>query len=204
MKNPANTRSTHHPVILLAFSILLALACNSFTVFSTATPGLLHFENEFVSFDYLPGMDLHPSPVGSFQSIPDYQLGGEFVVGLGDLQFSNSDRYFRSIRISRQPMPSGSNLETIMQEAYLQADPYDLWGPGVMVSAVPVTVAGLPALQTTYRRYIGEPAYELRDVWIPKEDALFIVAIWTQYTNPEALAAFQAHANLLLNSLQIK
>ena len=59
-----------------------------------------------------------------------------------------------------------------MQEAYLRADPYDLWGPGVMDTAVPVTVAGLPAFKTTYRVYIGEPAYDLRDVWIPKDDEL--------------------------------
>ena len=91
-----------------------------------------------------------------------------------------------------------------MQEAYLRADPYDLWGPGVMDTVVPVTVAGLPAFQTTYRVYIGEPAYDLRDVWIPKDDELFIVSIWTQYTNPEAIAAFQADADLLLNSLRIK
>jgi hypothetical protein len=39
-------------------------------------------------------------------------------VGLGDPQFTNFDRYYRSIRIFRQPMPPGSNLETVMLEAY--------------------------------------------------------------------------------------
>ncbi len=172
-------------------------------IFPTSTPALLHYENEVVAFDYMEGMDLHADGGAALQCIPDFQLGGELVVGLGGLKLG-SDRYFRSIRIFRQPMLSDSNLETIMQEAYLRADPYKVWSPGVMDTALPVTVAGLPAIQTTYRIYIGEPAYELRDVWVQKEDKLFIVAIWTQYTNPEAIAAFQANADLLLNSLQLK
>ncbi len=76
-------------------------------------------------------------------------------IGFGGLK-QGTGSYFRSIRIFRQPMLSDSNLETIMLEAYLRADPYDLWGPGVTDTAVPVTVAGLPAFQTTYRVYIGE------------------------------------------------
>ena len=198
-----NTRSNHYLAIFLAFAILLAIACNTGTFFPTSTPALLHFDNEVVAFDYMEGMDLFEGGDAALQSIPDFQLGGELVVGLGSLTLGY-DRYFRSIRIFRQPMLSDSNLETIMQEAYLRADPYDLWGPGVMDTASPVTVAGLPAIQTTYRVYIGEPAYELRDVWIPKGDELFIVAIWTQYTNSEAFSAFQADADLLLNSLQLK
>ena len=198
-----NIRSNHYLAFLAAFAILLAIACNAGTDYPTSTPALLHFENEVVAFDYMEGMDLHADGGAALKCIPDFQLGGELVVGLGGLKLG-SDRYFRSIRIFRQPMLSDSNLETIMQEAYLRADPYKVWSPGVMDTALPVTVAGLPAIQTTYRIYIGEPAYELRDVWVQKEDKLFIVAIWTQYTNPEAIAAFQANADLLLNSLQLK
>jgi hypothetical protein len=198
-----NIRSHHYLVILLAFAILLPIACNSGKFIPTSTPSRLHFENEVVAFDTMAGMDLFEGGDATLQCIPDFQLGGELVVGLGGLTLG-FDRYFRSIRIFLQPMPSASNVEAIMQEAYLRADPYGLWGAGVMDTMRPVTVAGLPAFQTTYRIYIGEPAYELRDVWIPKDDQLFIVAIWTQYTNPEAFAAFQADADLLLNSLQFK
>ncbi len=198
-----NIRSNHYLGILLAFAILPATACNGGTVFPTATPSLLHFENEVVAFDYMEGMVIFADRGAALQCIPEFQLGGELVVGLGSLKLG-TDHYFRSIRIFRQPMLTDSNLETIMQEAYLKADPYKLWGPGVMDTAIPVTVAGLPAFQTTYRIYIGEPAYDLRDVWIQIDDKLFIVAIWTQYTNSEAVAAFQSNADLLLNSLQLK
>jgi hypothetical protein len=203
VKERMNIRTNHYPAIGLAFSILPAIVCNSGTFFATSTPARLHIDNEVVAFDYMEGMDLFEGGDAVLQCIPDFQLGGELVVGLGSLTLG-FDRYFRSIRIFRQPMLPDSNLETIMQEAYLRADPYDLWGPGVMDTTSPVTVAGLVAFQTKYRIYIGEPAYELRDVWIPKGDELFIVAIWTQYTNSEAFAAFQANADLLLNSLQLK
>ena len=203
VKEPMNIRSNYYLAILLAFAILPAIACNTGPFSPAPTPARLHFDNEVVAFDYMKGMDLFEDGEAALQCIPEFQLGGDLVVGLGSLTLG-FDHYFRSIRIFREPMLSDSNLETIMQEAYLRADPYNLWGSGVMDTTSPVTVAGLPAFQTTYRVYIGEPAYELRDIWIPKEDGLFIVAIWTQYTNSESFAAFQADADLLLNSLFIK
>lgn len=205
MKELMKTRPNHNLTIFMAFTILPAIACNSGTFFPTPTPSLLHFENEFVAFDYLEGMKLYEGGDAGFQCYPDFQLGGELVVGLGDLKIPSSDYYFRSIRIFRQPMPSDSNLETIMEKAYQKVDPHNLRVKGgVMDATGPVTVAGLSAFQWTYRIYIGEPAYELRDIWIPKDGELLIVSIWTKYTNPDGFAAFQADADLLLNSLLIK
>lgn len=188
----------------MAFTVLLVLACSSGPFFATPTPALLHFENELVAFDYLEGMDLFTSADASFRCVPDFLLGGDLVAGLGSLKDADSGFYLRSIRIFRQPMPSGSDLETVMQEAYQRVDPNNWRKTGLLDATGPVTVAGLAAYQSTYRLFIGEPAYELRDVWIPAQDALFIVSIWTMYTNPEAFAAFQAKADLLLNSLVIK
>jgi hypothetical protein len=45
---------------------------------------------------------------------------------------------------------------------------------------------------------------ELHDVWIPKDGELFIITIWTEYTNPEDFAVFQAGADVLIESLLIK
>jgi hypothetical protein len=204
VKELMNTRSNHNLAILLAFTILLAIACNSITLFPKPTPSLLHFENKFVAFDYMEGMNLYEGGDEAFQCIPDFLLGGELVVGLGGLKFPGSDYYFRSIRIFRQPMPSDSNLETIMQNAYQEVETFFPSVKDVRDPTGSVTVAGLSAFQRTYPVYIGEPAYVLRDVWIPKDDELFIVSIWTQYTNSDGFAAFQAGADLLLNSLRIK
>ena len=126
------------------------------------------------------------------------------VAGLGDPKLSGFDRYYRSIRIFRQSMPPGSNLEAIMLDAYRQAEARYPRSNGVMDATGPVTVAGLSAYQWTYRVYSGEPAYELRDVWVPSGDGLFIISIWTEYTNPDDFAAFQAGAEAFLKSLRIK
>ena len=75
---------------------------------------------------------------------------------------------------------------------------------GVLNANGVITVNGFSAVQRTYRVYSGEPAYELRDIWLQKENELFIIAIWTEYTNPDDFAAFQAGADLFLKTLQIK
>ena len=205
-----NTHSNCHPAIWIALVIVFTMACNVitplFTPFqATPTAEILHFENDRVVFDYkyTKGMKVFEGWDATFRCNPNFELGGEWVVGLGIYKYPNLDIYPRSIRIFRQPMPSDSNLETIMQEAYQKAT-IQSRVKGAVDATGPVTVDGLPAFQWTYRVFVGEPAYEMRDVWIPKDGELFIIAIWTQYGNQESFAAFQADADAFLNSLHIK
>ena len=163
---------------------------------------IAHFENDVVAFDYLKTMKVHTGP--AFKCFPDFQLGSELIVGLGDPNFMGIDDYYRSIRILRQQIPAGSNLEVIMLDAYRMAEDHFPQVNGVLNANGVITVSGFSALQQTYRVYSGEPAYELRDIWLQKDNELFIIAIWTEYTNPDDFAAFQAGANMLLNSLRIK
>jgi energy-converting hydrogenase Eha subunit F len=180
------------------------------TVTPTLTPTpfpasmLRHFENDVVAFDYLDGLNVYEAGNVTFLCYPDFQLGGELVVGLGDPKFIKSDRHHRSIRIFSEKMPHGSNLETVMYEAYLLAEVKFPHEKGVVNATGLVTVTGLSAYQWTYQVHSGEAAYELRDVWIPKDGELFIITIWTEYTNPEDFAVFQAGADVLLESLRIK
>jgi len=181
-----NTRSIKY----LAILITLAIACNSATLFPKLTPSplptattqskLLHFENERVAFDYPEGMRIFTAGDPAFVYYPDIQFGGEVIVGLGDARFIAFDTYFRSIRITRLPMPPGSNLEAMFLEAYRPVETKYYPQNGVLDANGPVTVAGLAALQKTYRVYSGEPAYELRDIWIQKGDVLSVVSIWTE------------------------
>jgi hypothetical protein len=204
-----NTRSSRHPAIWIALVIVFAMACNAITPLftplqATPTAEILHFENELVAFDYKyeKGMEVFEAGNAPFQCNPPFELGGELVVGLGIYKYSGLDIYNRSIRIFRQPMPFDSNLETIMREAYQKAEvPRD---EGVVNATGPVTVDGLSAFQWTYHVYVGEPAFEMRDVWIPKDGELFIIAIWTQWGNPDSFAAFQADADMFLKSLRFK
>jgi hypothetical protein len=165
---------------------------------------LHHFENDVVAFDYLEGLNVYEAGDATFQCYPDFQLGGELVVGLGDPKFTKQDHQYRSIRIFRQPMLPSSNLESVMYEAYLLAEVKFPHEKGGVNATGLVTVAGLSAYQWTYQVHSGEAAYELRDVWIPKNGELFIITIWIEYTNPEDFAVFQAGADLLLYSLHLK
>ena len=102
------------------------------------------------------------------------------------------------------PMPSGLDLQAMMQAAYDQVEPRFPQNQGTLDTTGPVTIDGYSAYQKTYRVYSGEPAYELRDIWVQKDSEIFLVSIWSEYTNPEDFAEFQADANLLLVSLDIK
>lgn len=191
-------------LIILTLAVVFTMACNEVTSFFNPPPQILHFENELVAFDYKyeKGMEVFEGGNVTFQCNPAFELGGELVVGFGIYKYSGLDTYNRSIRIFRQPMPFDSNLETIMREAYKKAEVSQ--DEGLVNATGPVTVDGLPAYQWTYRVYVGEPAFEMRDIWIPKDDELFIVAIWTQWGNPDSFAAFQAEADALLDSMHIK
>jgi hypothetical protein len=165
---------------------------------------IAHFENDVVAFDYLKNMKVHTTNDSAFKCYPDFQLGGELIIGLGDPRFTGFGNYYRSIRIIRQQIPAGSNLEVIFFETYQKAEAKFPQETGILNADGLVDVNGWTGRQKTYRVYSGEPAYELRDIWLQKENELFIIAIWTEYTNPDDFAAFQGGADLLLNSLQIK
>lgn len=165
---------------------------------------LLHFENDVVAFDYLKGMTLFFNNNPAFVCYPSIDLGGEMVAGLGDPRFLNFDTYFRSIRITRRPIPTGSNLEALFLETYQQAEEKFPQKPGILDARGKITIDGLTAIQKSYRVYSGEPAYELRDIWTQKGDEIFILSIWTEYTNPDDFAAFQSSAEVFINSLRIK
>ena len=96
------------------------------------------------------------------------------------------------------------SVEVIFFETYRKAEAKFPQETGILNADGLVDVNGWTGRQKTYRVYSGEPAYELRDIWIQKDDEIFILSIWTEYTNPDDFAAFQASADALLKSLQIK
>jgi hypothetical protein len=165
---------------------------------------LLHFENETVAFDYLKGMTPYSKNDPAFVVYPEIEFGGETVAGLGDSRFLDFGKYSRSIRITRVIIPSGSNLEVIFSETYKKAEKKFPQQTGILNADGLVDVNGWVGKQKTYRVYSGEPAYELRDIWLQKNDEIFILSIWTVYTNPDDFAAFQSGAEVLLKSLRIK
>jgi len=165
---------------------------------------MLHYENDLVAFDYPEGMKVYSAGDTTFAFYPDIQINGELVVSLGDPKFFTYDTYFRFIRILRQSIPSNSNLESIFQETYQLVESRFSQVTGVLDVPAHVTVDGLDTLQKSYRIYSGEPAYELRDIWIQKDNEILIISIWTKYTNPDDLAAFQSSADIFISSLHIK
>ena len=119
-----NTQSKNILAILTIFAILLAIACNSVTLFPTSAettePKLLHFENEQVAFDYPDGWKIYEAGDPAFVTYP-IQFGAELVACVADPHtIYGSQVMVRFFALFRQPLPSGANVEQIMQEAYGQ------------------------------------------------------------------------------------
>lgn len=165
---------------------------------------LLHFENQYVAFDYPKDMVSFTNNDPAFVYYPDFKFGGEVIAGLGDPRFFKFNTYFRSIRITRLTIPQGSNLEVIFQEVYDRANKKLSLQTGVLDANGLLKINGWDGLQKTYRVYSGEPAYELRDIWFQKEKEILIISIWTEYTNAEDFSLFQGNSDAFLNSLVIK
>lgn len=176
----------------------------------TATPTpypaarLKHFETGMLSFDYPRELVIFQPGDPLSACYPDLTPGGELMVGLGDPAFLDWDQYHRSIRIFQLTIPSGENFELLFMKSYLPMDIKYGLEPGALVLPSKLDIGGWTALQKTYRITSGEPAYELRDIWIPKGEQVYIVLIWTVYTNPEDLSLFESGADAFLDSLVLK
>jgi len=204
-------------LVLAAAISASVLACRSLSLSTpTPTPGILptptmvsalaHFENEWVAFDYPSGLKVFEAGFADPVWYPTLDFGAELVAGLGDERFFGFEMYFRSIRILRRELPAGADFTPVMEQVYAQpgVDHPQVLVEGALDLNGQVTVDGRAATQKSYRIYSGEPAYELRDVWIPAGDGVYIVSIITQWTNPDDLTAFEAMADSLLQSLVIK
>jgi hypothetical protein len=162
------------------------------------------FEDNLISFEYPRGMILLSSGNPIPACFPEISFGGQRLVGLGEARFLVNDKFYRSIQITRRSIPSGSNLEAVMLDVYDQAQANHPQEPSTLASTGPVTVAGQAGIQWAYRVTAGEPTYELRDIWLERDDQLYIISIWSEYTNPDDFWAFQSGAQALLDSLVIK
>ena len=171
---------------------------------SYPTALLAHYEDNLLSFEYPQGMIVLLSGDVPSTCFPDIPFEGDRLVGLGEARFQVNDIYYRSIQITRRVMPAGSNLEAVMLDVYEQAKAKFPQEPSTLASTGPVTVAGQTGFQWTYRMTAGEPTYELRDVWLERDGRLYIISIWSEYTNPTDFWAFQSAAQALLDSLIIK
>lgn len=211
------TGPTNSPrYIILGLLVASALACQALvspfappTPTHAPTPTLdlrpLHFENQWFAFDYPGGLQLHQAGSAAFHWYPNLDLGGELMVGLCDPRLSLSQSCYRSIRIMRLSLPSGTNLDQLMAEAYAQPGvnhPFPL-ADGVLQLNGPIDIDGRAAMQRSYRIHSGPAPYELRDIWIPVNNDVYLVCILTQWTNADDLA-FEAAADAMLGSLVIK
>lgn len=165
---------------------------------------LSHYEDSRVAFDYPTGMTIFQPGDALSTSYPDFNLGGDLLIGVGDPVQLHFEKYHRSIRIHRLALKDATLFELQYLDAYVPIEKKYSPGPGLLTLPGKISIGGWDALQKTYRIYSGEPAYELRDIWLPKGKEVFIISIYTIYTSPEDFSLFQSGADAFINSLILK
>ena len=113
-------------LIVLVAPMVLACEALSLPAFPTAAPTssvdpkLLHFEDQWVAFDYPEGLDVYEGLDPAFKwCLQDaVHVGGEQVVGLGDAHDRANSVYLRSIRITHRGLSAGEDVQQSMQELY--------------------------------------------------------------------------------------
>jgi hypothetical protein len=96
-------------------------------------------------------------------------------------------------------------VSNLLAESYAQPGvnhPFPL-AEGVLQLNGPIDIDGHAAIQKSYRIRSGPAPYELRDIWIPVNNDVYLVCILTQWTNADDLA-FETAADAMLQSLEIK
>ncbi len=202
-----------HRIFMLAGAIAVALACSTLSPSSTpsplaptpaGTPTIRHFENEWLSFDYPDDMQLAAGAASPFAWYPDVDLEGEQLVALGDPRFHAFETYFRWLRITRRPFLVEQDLAETIRQMYVPLES-KYSHPGTLTEPpAAVTISGLPAYEKRYGIFSGEPLYRMRDIWVYKDGALYIISIGAEHTNAEDNAAFEARIDAILESLVIK
>lgn len=202
---------------MFALSLLLASAFSCQALFPAATPrpspdapptldaSLKHFESDLLSFDYPSAYRLHSPDDPAFRWYPDIDLGGDLLLGLGDPLYYGHGYYLRSIRILRYPRLESADLIATMEAAYAQPGDAHPWQPmqGGAAANGPITVDGRLGVQKSYSLDSGDLVFELRDVWIPAEQYMYVVSFSTQGWMPREATTFGSMADGLLASLKI-
>jgi hypothetical protein len=196
-----------HHAISFAISTLFLFACSANLLSPWERSGegpLLHFEDQWLALDYPRTWNLHLPGDASFKWHPPIDLGGDLIVALGDPQYRSGDTYFRFIRITRRLKCACDSLQPFIDDSYQSLD---LRYPLALSPFKPpetITVSGIDSPQRAYRIYWGEPAYDLRDIWVRQGENLFLISISTGWTDLDDLSAFESLADTILRSLVLK
>jgi len=107
------------------------------------------------------------------------------------------EKYTAWCTLMTRPNREGQDLLSMVNSSYSILKNY----PDSEISLLETSVNGNTAVEKVYRRPRGEPWYQVKDVWIEKDNIAYILSC---YSNP---AEFEKNAEIfidILNSMTIK
>jgi hypothetical protein len=180
----------HRVVISLAFLLGLSLACR-------LSPTKSHtFENDAFSFtipsNWKTIEEVWNRPISSGQEY--YGLGVQELVTLQYPAKPGQGRAFFSVASS--PLEDGQDLESRFNQIYQIAT------PEIQNAVIQSFEQGdLSGYEITYKRPWGEPWWKFRDIWLVKNNVVYVLSF---HASPDSFETYTDTFELLLESFQFK
>jgi hypothetical protein len=205
--------------LLLVSLIILTLACSTLTPTRTSEPPSArpepgegnidqpaspHYEDQWLSIDYPMGWNRHLAGDPNFEWHPPVGLEGELIVALGNPASRHEKTYSQFVRIIRRTVCTCTSLAKVMEESYAALNTVYPMAESPYKGTNEVKVSGIASPQKIYRFFWGEPAFDLRDIWVRQGENVFIISTSTRWSNSDDLAAWQSTVDEILGSVVIK
>jgi putative hemolysin len=162
--------------------------------------GVKLFENDQITFSYPQEWKLFTGSLAEIKPMPDTDLGAVFIAGVGDPEDQVRNVYLTSVFFMMKDIPSGSSLKEVYNKTYQNM-------PNIFpvnLKVITLILNGLQSIDRTYRVFWGEPAYELRDIWMEANGKAYILACRTEWMNPDHFANTQADCQTIIQSFTIR
>ncbi len=182
-------------VTILGLALLLAsltLACSLLDLRGQSTPK--HFENDELSFDYPGDWQTFSEMWSTWEPSHDEALDAEESVGVAISGFS------WSVRIASKELPPDTALKDVYEQTYKRSWISE-YAKSHTISEGTTTVDGVTAYEKVYKRPHGEPWYQMRDVWLEKDGAVYILSCWAL---PDSFDEAQEEFKLIIESFHVK
>jgi hypothetical protein len=176
-------------IVILAFLFLILLACSAAQFQNPEKPieeasptavddiGKQKYLAKDVSFEY-PGSwrtveEIFGKPTGQTR---DREFNADILVTVTNaIPSPYGEKYTAWCTLMTKPTVEGQDLQDLVKKSYTILKNY----PDSEISLQEIVINGYTAFEKIYKRPRGEPWYQVRDVWIQKDNIVYILSCYS-------------------------
>jgi hypothetical protein len=195
-------------ILILTFTLILVLVSSSGCIENNGNNSTTTFQNSEISFDYpsnwVTFSDFWPSTFGfQYNYSEDDDLNATEIAGVLNPDSKTAmEKYSVSVKI--ETINSTRDLKEIFNSTYSAlSNKYNSANATIFqeISEGNLTVDGVTAYEKVYKLPHGEPYYQIRDIWLKKNNTIYIISC---RTFPSNYNESQNDFNIIINSFHVK